>query len=161
MTEVELAKRLHRLERDNRRLKVLSVVMLGMLLLVVSVVLTEPARAVTRSAREEISVRSISFVDKTGKSRMFMGVEGEFGTPEIQLYDPHGSPRVDIALGYAAGDPSIELSDSQGYVMELGHPLASALSGKAQKISAASITMLRTPKTRIPVVIWKAPPDKP
>jgi hypothetical protein len=105
MTDVELARRLERLERDNRRLKGFAV---GALVLATALFGIYAAQPVP----EKITAHEFDVVDSTGKIRMKMFVHSS-GEPAIRLLDAQGKARVAMGV-LPSGEPGIALSDAQG-----------------------------------------------
>ncbi len=127
MTEAELAERIKRLERDNRRIKRLA---LAAFILVSALIFLYAERPVpqTLTARE-LDIRDshgnlrimldtksnepgITFYDAQGNPREVMYV-GADGSPDIAFYDVQGKPRAMIRTD-AEGSPDIAFFDSQG-----------------------------------------------
>lgn len=77
------------------------------------------------------------------------------GRAGIVVRGRQGQTGVDI-LAAPTGEPTLELSDSQGFTMDLGATQTVTLStGETQQTSAASIVMFANDKDHR--VIWKAP----
>lgn len=77
------------------------------------------------------------------------------GQPNIVLADSAGRDRADMHLS-AGGTPTIELSDAQGYSMDIGSTnLVAPRTGDTSQTSAASIVMFGNDKKHR--VIWSAP----
>jgi hypothetical protein len=109
MTDTELALRLERLERDNRRLKRLAVVGLALMVTagVVYAVSCSSARkaADTGSSSETITAREFDVVDSAGKVRVKVAMNCLPATdcrPEIQLFDQNGKPLTSLGAGKLA-----------------------------------------------------------
>lgn len=77
------------------------------------------------------------------------------GRVGFAILDSKAHDRVDITLS-KAGQPNIELSDFQGYTMDLGSTdTVAPATGETQQTSAASIVMFGNDKEHH--VIWRAP----
>ena len=105
MTDVELARRLERLERDNRRLKGFALSVLVLATALFGIYAAQPVP-------EKITAHEFDVVDSTGKIRMKMFVHSS-GEPAIRLLDAQGKARVAMGV-LPSGEPGIALSDAQG-----------------------------------------------
>ncbi|MEJ2008651.1 MAG: hypothetical protein P8Z30_10940 [Acidobacteriota bacterium] len=106
MTDTELARRLEKLERDNRRLKRLSGA--GLALIVTAAVAyavscsSTPKTVDIRSSSGKITAREFDVVDSSGKVRAQIAVNCTAAAgcqPQIQLFDQNGQPRTSISAG--------------------------------------------------------------
>lgn len=115
----------------------------------------------------------IDFEDSQGNTAMGLGVFG--GRPDIYLDDSHGKQRIGMTIaddkaGLGLSDsegntgivmtvgrrPSVELTDSQGFSMDLGSTETTTVrTGETRRTSAASIVMIGNDKDHH--VIWQAP----
>ena len=102
----ELTKRVEKLEKENRRLKVISFLVLFML----SVVLFMGAT----KWNKEILTESLKVVDKNGSTRIEVSTDVE-GTkiPAIAFYDSKGETKLMMAVAEDE-TPMIALCDSKG-----------------------------------------------
>lgn len=99
MTDTDFARRLEKLERDNRRLKRLAVCGLAIaasLGVLYAVACSGVRNAVdTVSSGQKVTAREFDMVDSAGKVRMKLAMncpQGAGCQPEIQLFDPDGEP---------------------------------------------------------------------
>jgi len=106
MNDMELTRRLEKLERDNRRLKRLAVAGLAMVVTagVVYAVSCSSAQktADARSGSGKITAREFDVVDSSGKVRAQIAVNCPPAAdcrPEISLFDPNGKPLTSISAG--------------------------------------------------------------
>lgn len=106
MLESELAERLKKIERDNRRLKAF-----GLVTLILAVALGGISYAV-QPVSENITAHGFEVVDSSGKRRIVMRVLPS-GEPGIWLSDAQGNTRVEIGP-LPWGQPGIWLTDAQG-----------------------------------------------
>jgi hypothetical protein len=173
MTEADLAMRLDRLERDNKRLKrSLAVTLISLLALA--------AIGATEYVPKKITAHELDIVDDQGRMRVAVGTGFLSGVqrPSVGLFDATGSLRAEIAVEddghpslalygernasaliadvWPPGKPSLELGDSEGFTMDLGSTsTVKPSTGEKQQTSAASITMFGNDKKHR--VIWQAP----
>lgn len=170
MSETELVERLERLECAHRRLKGFALVALVLATALATIYATQPVP-------QTITAHEFDVVDNSGKQRASM-VALSGGGSDIGLTDAQGNPGVIMNLDPATGAsimlldaqrnlrttlsvtregaPTIELSDAQGFRMNLGTTgTVSARSGSTEQTSAASIVMFGNDEKHH--VIWKAP----
>jgi hypothetical protein len=91
MTDTELARRLEKLERDNRRLKRS---LLGVLVLLAALA----GIHATRPVPDVIKAHSFEAVDGSGRVRATISA-----SPMVTLYDLHGLPQAEIGYGESYG----------------------------------------------------------
>lgn len=109
--------------------------------------------------RMQLSTWGLYFDDKDGTSAISLGGINS-GIPDASLrkltfYDGKGDERASMGISLA-GAPNFELSDTQGYSLDLGViGTVKPLTGQAQRTSAASIVMFGNDKNHH--VIWQAP----
>lgn len=165
--DTEIMARLDRLERENRRLK-----RLGVAALVIAAALG--LMAATRPVPDKITAHEFDVVDSAGKVRVAMSISpSKVGMPGLALYDRSGNPvaglttmglsaggryselqissphgKSVVTMGVIGGDPSIDISDANGFRMVLGSTFE-------RDSSADSIIMLGNDKKHR--VIWRAP----
>ncbi len=110
-----VSRRLDRLERDNRRWKVLAVAALAGLCLVV---LTGAGGG---KVAGEIRARSFALVDAGGKNRAVLAM-GDDGAPTLAAYDADGKRRLALGLTLKnyKGTPGLWLADGEGEVIWRG-----------------------------------------
>lgn len=171
MTESEIADRLERLERDNRRLKGFALGVLVLAAALGGIYAKQPAPNRILAHEFDVTdssgkVRVILGVDPTGEGLALLGADGEVGA-EMTLYpsgnklialnDAQDQPRV--AMWVDSGEPQISLRDARGFSMDLGSTgTVSARTGETQQTSAASIVMFGNDKDHR--VIWQAPTSR-
>ena len=182
MTDTELARRLEKLERDNRRFKRLGFAALVLVSALGAIYATRPVPDV-------IKARSFRVVDAAGVVRTVISTDSTMGAyislgfhkvsespglprgamvPNITIEDTpiegsgilisHGGhPRGTLTMGFSpAGKPSISLNDAEGFSMDLGSTsTVMPTTGQTQQTSADSIVMFGNDKEHR--VIWKAP----
>lgn len=167
MTDTELARRVERLERDNRRLK-----RLGAAALVLAAAMG--AIYATRPVPQKITAREFDAVDASGKVRVTLGtLQGVAGEPTLTLTGQNRQTLLEapglvmlisnshegasaITIGASHGLPGIMLADGQGFEMDLGSAKTVApKTGATQQTSAASIVMFGNDKKHH--IIWSAP----
>lgn len=103
MTDDRLRERLDRLERDNRRLKRVGVV-IGVLLMAALGMGQTPGKRV-------ITANEFVLIDGKGEHRMVLAVKEE--QPAFALYDGHGQRRALLTLD-KDGRPAFALADANG-----------------------------------------------
>jgi hypothetical protein len=109
--------------------------------------------------RMQLSTWGLYFDDKDGTSAISLGGFNS-GAPStaqraLSFFDAKGMERASIYVS-PAGAPSIELSDSAGYSMDLGSTSTiTPITGATQQTSAASIVMFGSGKEHH--VVWQAP----
>jgi hypothetical protein len=179
MSDAELVQRVEHLKRDNRRLKGLG---LAFVVLAAALALTSE----THSVPPVITAQEFRLVDGAGRTRGVWFVNAASAQPDLALYDEFGrlraqiglessgSPNIDFLdaqgnpLGRSTtsvnlkmgldplGFPALQLSDPQGFRMDLGSTNTVMVpTGERHETSAASIVMFGNDKEH--KVIWKAP----
>lgn len=180
-----LTGRLDRLEKENRKLKriVMVLCVAGGALLVMGQ---------TRSVPKVVEAEKFVLKDPTGKEAAYLGMSNT--GPELKVHDVsapgagfmsiqanamrinsiEGEKKTTMLMGPAgiyfrteegkevqkvgfhASGPTIELSDKQGFQTTIGSTdLVTTKSGEARKTSAASIVIFN----KAGAVIWRAPID--
>ncbi|HET7101746.1 MAG TPA: hypothetical protein VFJ52_11390 [Terriglobia bacterium] len=138
MTDNEFARRLERLERDNRRLK--RVAIAGIVLAATLGVLYSIACSSGRNSAgikpdaEKLTAREFDMVDGAGKLRVKMAMDCPSGAncrPSIKMYDPDGKAVTSIGAG------RLTVSGKQEEASLLGDHLQFSVSSKG---SAPSVT---------------------
>jgi hypothetical protein len=215
MTENEFARRLEKLERDNRRLKRVAVACIALAAALGAIYAVACSSAGIMPGAERVTAHEFDVADGAGKVRMKIAMECHPRTvcqPSIKMFDQDGKevttigagtvgvsggeetatllgghlqfsvsekgskPRVTAELGSGTGggglmslegnngsyvrvnanSPSIELKDSQGYMMDLGAvDLTTVVSGQTSQTTADSIVMFANDKKHH--MIWSAP----
>jgi hypothetical protein len=186
MTDVEIVVRLEQLERENRRLKRVGIAALLAIASIMLLAAAPPVpqkltahefEVLDSSGRATVSIndRMVNILDpQSGLPRIAIGdvtpgvagiwlfegngsrtVELPAGDgSEIAFFDTGGRPRATIGL--ASGNPTIRLSDPQGFEMDLGNTsTATPTTGATEQSSAASIVMFGGDKEHH--VVWRAP----
>lgn len=186
MTDSEVPERLEKLERENRGLKVVGIAaMLGIAgILLIAAARPVPEKITVHefdvlesSGKVGISItgRVVNILDpQSGLPRIAIGdvtpstvgiwiFEGHgakrvslpgTGEAAFSLFDTQGKPRM--AMGITEGEPSMQLSDSHGFEMDLGGTSKLVpTSGTTEHTSAASITMFGNDEKHH--VMWSAP----
>lgn len=105
MTEMEIMKRLERVEHDNRRLKGFALAALVLTAALSAIYATQPPA-------QTITAHEFDVVDGSGRVRVRMTVLPS-GEPKILLYDPQGKARVGMGVN-ASGGAVIGFADAQG-----------------------------------------------
>lgn len=180
MTETELTARLTRLERGNRRMKSFALAALILAVALVTIYAKYPTGFVP-DVPNVIKAHAFDVVDTAGVTRVSVSGSGsivlydERGDPQLQISDfGQDGPRVmlgfhpvsrantaffrsDVVIGdSASGRPSIVLSDSRGFAMDLGGAgTVTERTGETQQTSADSIVMFGNDRKHR--VIWQAP----
>ena len=90
--------------------------------------------------------------DTQGNVRLGMGVSSN--KANVLLFDHDGRDHVDISVP-RSGAPSISLTDSQGFEMDLGSVTTKSRNGETNNTSVASIVLFGNDKEHHP--IWRAP----
>ncbi len=124
MSEPTLVERLERVERENRRWKVIGI---GVVILVGLALFTGAAKP---RVQDEVRARRFTLVDSKGKIQGFLGFSAIgsptlflFDNPTVTLFDSERRPRVQLAGGvlesglrlYAkSGDPLADLYIESG-----------------------------------------------
>lgn len=112
MTDIELSKRLERLERDNRRLKRSALVLLaGVVVLTIF--------QTTRAVPDKITAHEFNLVDATGTTRASLGFTAD--EPRLWLHGYEGG-KISIST---LTSPLISVSSQKG-VAELGLGIGSS-----------------------------------
>jgi hypothetical protein len=206
MTEIELARRLEKLERDNRRLKGIGIAALVLAAALGAIAATSPVpekitahefevvdgNGRTRAILEAVnpSGTTLTFLDSIGRKRVILaGGTGRVGntygylelgedaaTEQYVLTTAGGHGGVTLSdgglmmqayplsegngsvllQGPGAGGPTLELTDSKGFTMDIGTAgTETPHTGATQQTSAASIIMFGNDKNHR--VIWRAP----
>ncbi len=207
MTENDFARRLEKLERDNRRLKQIAfagIALAAALGVIYSVACSsERNPAGIKPDAERVTAREFDMVDSAGKVRVKIAMDCPQAAncrPEIRLIDAvadsgeqeeasllgdrlqfsvsskGNSPTITTQLGSGSGgggllslegnygtyvrvnanSPSVEIKDSQGYVMDLGAAdLTAVVSGETSQTTADSIVMFGNDSKHH--LIWRAP----
>lgn len=152
-----LCQRLDRLERENRRWRVVGIASVAVLGLVVLVGAKESEVA------DEIRARKFAVVDKDGKARVelgmlttllpFVGAQHDWG---LRLMDEMGMVRADLTLsettrGFSSALNFYKENGNKGVIVEtrLDGRSSMALSGRGDKARIA-LTFLRNSKGREP-----------
>jgi hypothetical protein len=150
MDALAIEERLNRLEKENKRLRLLA---LGVVVLAGGSLLLAAATGVRALvARPGRIVEAEGFVlrDASGKTRAALVMTAAW--PGLALDDASGKPGA--ALQDLAGGPSLTLQDSQGFQAVIGHAaLHTPSTGEQSTTSAASIHLF----DKAGNVIWAAP----
>jgi hypothetical protein len=120
----ELAKRLHKAERQSRWLKFVLLLM-APLLVYVFIGQELPDRIVQRQS--VVASDRVQLFDESGNTRLYMRVYS--GVPVVQLIGENGKPRLSLGLRYD-DSPFISLADDAGQTratLQLGEDNAPAL----------------------------------
>jgi hypothetical protein len=104
MSETELAGRLERLERDNRRLKRFALAALVLAATLATIYATQPVP-------ESFTAHEFNVVDDSGGVRVKMGML--LGKPVITFFDAQNMPRALMGVD-SSGAPNIYFNDAQG-----------------------------------------------
>lgn len=130
----ELLHRVGRLERQNRRMKLLGAAVLisGAAALVMAADKAED-RAPEPAQARVIEARQFRVVDSQGRERISLGMGGE--GPVVRLYDEGGKPRV--GLGMTSEGSTIGLHDRAG---DLGISMSVNRSGPGMVLSEGERT---------------------
>jgi hypothetical protein len=106
MTDNDFARRLERLERDNRRLKrvaIAGIAMAAVLGVIYSVACSSGRNsAVIKPDVEKVTVREFDMVDGAGKVRVKIAMDcpqGDNCQPSIKMFDPDGKAVTSIGAG--------------------------------------------------------------
>lgn len=105
----DTARRLERLERQNRWFKALGGAALALAALGLLAGASEPSAV---RAKEEVRARSFTVVDEEGEARGRLHVS-DYGSLRLDLYDPEMVLRASLYLG-SKGSPALNLFDAKG-----------------------------------------------
>lgn len=103
MREAEIASRLEKLERDNKRLKAVVLAAAVVAAALSAIYATRPLPRVVRAREFEV-------VDNSGDVRARLS--GDWNEPTVGLFDTHGRARAMMSV-LPNGSPAIVLSDAQ------------------------------------------------
>jgi hypothetical protein len=186
MTDIELALRLERLERDNLWLKRYGVVVLAVVTGLVAV-------AATRPVPQKITAHEFDVLDSSGKvgitirGRIVNVLDADSGLPRLAignvspgvvgawLFEGHGSRQVELPgnggpdisifdtqgrtrerIGLVGGEPRITLNDTQGFRMDLGSTNTMTFATGTSQYTSAA-SIIMFGNDKKHHVIWQAP----
>jgi hypothetical protein len=186
MTDTDLAKRLEKLERDNRRMKRAGIAILALIAGLMAV-------AATRPVPQKITAHEFDVLDSSGKvgitigSRIVNVLDAHSGLPRLAignvspgvvgvwLFEGHGSRQVELPgnggpdisifdtqgrprekIGLVGGEPRITLDDTQGFRMDLGSTSTMTFATGTSQYTSAA-SIIMFGNGKKHQVIWQAP----
>jgi hypothetical protein len=172
MNTLPVEERLERLEKENRRLRMLVLALIVLAGAGVALSAVSGVRAQAPAWRRTVEAEKFVLRDSSGKRRAVLGMAA--GAPDLILYDASGKTRASLDMFggepglefYDASDtkrvwldgsadgPSLTLRDSGGFESVIGHvALQTPTTGSQISSSAASIHLFNKAGN----VIWAAP----